>query len=168
MTTKTDMSLEEYIKLTTDYTESQYGGETPEPIDFIFKEAEVRKERMLSKKMTSGGYTDLTKSEVEKIENEIRTSNNIKVGKFSIKIKNYDKKKETVGMNIYEEKVYKTHFGSNPMPRKLSIPKDMRFEGCEWIKYFKNPILGGHQIPVAVAAEIVGYCQSLLVLEAFI
>ena len=167
MTTKPDMTLEEYIKLTSDYTESQYGGEVPEPFDPIFREAETRKERMIAKKLLSG-YTDLTKSEMEKIEDEVRTSTNIKVGKFSIRLKKYDKKNETIGMNIYEEKVFKSNFGSNPMPRKLSIPKDIRFEGCEWIKYFTNPILGGHNIPISVAVEIVGYCQSLLVLEAFI
>jgi len=167
MTTKPDITLEEYIKLTSDYTESQYGGEVPEPFDPIFREAETRKERMIAKKLLSG-YTDLTKSEMEKIEDEVRTSANIKVGKFSIRLKKYDKKNETIGMNIYEEKVFKSNFGSNPMPRKLSVPKDMRFEGCEWIKYFTNPILGGHNIPISTAAEIVRWVQGLVAFEAFI
>ena len=83
MTTKPDMTLEEYIKLTSDLTEGQYGAEPPEPFDPIFREAETRKERMIAKKLLSG-YTDLTKSEMEKIEDEVRTSANIKVGKFVV------------------------------------------------------------------------------------
>ena len=141
-----------------------------EVIDPIIMEAEKRKERMVNEKYSGRSYDDLIDASEEEIKEKIHTTGNIKIGQFLIKIKNYkkDTKTTTINMAIYEERLNETYFGKNTIAKRVNIVKDLRFETCDWLKYFINPITSGINIPIETAAEIVRWLQGVVKLGAFL
>lgn len=173
------MSLDDFLKLVEKFTDDQYGVHGAElsrddmypTVEDLAAEAAERKDRMARAKQHQGSsHVDLSTAPMATIKESVHTCGNIVVGVFIVKIKNYGvKNNETkVDLTIYEEVVNKTHFGSNKMPRKIDVSKDMRFSECPWLKYFKDPTKGGYEIPIQTAAEIVKWCQAVSRLAAFL
>lgn len=117
--------------------------------------------------------TDMPSSDIKK---QIFLYNNLKVGKFKIKINRYCAKPSQEGAQIninlavWEEK-NKT---PNGMPCRMDCAvnfiKDTRFIGCSWLKYFGNSgnNNSANNVPIDVAYDIVRWLQALRRLSAFI
>lgn len=173
-----DMSLEDYVKLVEQFADERYGtsitaensDQTIYGSDALMAEADERRSRMLRKReQADNAAWDCTEADMKTIKQKVHTVGNIKAGRFTVRIKNYrqDKSSTTANVDIYEEKVHRNSFGSNKMPCKVNVMKDMRFENRPWLSYFKNQI-GGTNIPIESVAQIVRWCQAVHRLGAFL
>lgn len=192
----TEINKEEFIKLLKQLTDEQYdvnvsmdeqddmailAQESPQH-DF-FKLAgtvdrKIFKTRSLSFKakeldikldneaFNNGGSIDLTNSTLQEIKASIKRSNRIRMGKFTIQLKSDTG--ATVNIQIFEDKDRYFNGHRKIIPEKVNIKKDDRFNNQEWIIYFKNPLLGGSNIPLDIAADIVKWVQVVYKYPAFL
>lgn len=156
------MNSKEYARLTKEYAEEQYGEYLYPYQDEVEKEAEERKERLLKEKVSSR-LLDLSKADLTTIKSELPTSRFIEIGKFNITVRKYYtiNTQSYINLDIYE------YVKENKIASKLNITKDVRFQDREWIKYFKNALMGGFQIPLETAVQIIRWLQVADKISAF-
>lgn len=111
------------------------------------------------------GPVDFTKSTMAEIKENIARAGRVKIGKFDIQLKHSEK---GIGIQIYENK--EKNFGGimKIMPEKINVLKDTRFSDKEWVRYFKNNMLGGVDIPIDTAADILKWIQVVFKFPAFL
>ncbi len=178
-----EMKKEDFLALVEKLTEGQYADE-PEPevswsgsihLDELEDLASLYrpkpsfrskpKLRALDKKfMGQAAEVDLTKATMVEIKEQIEDLRRVVIGRFNIQLKHSDK---GIDMQVYEIK--KKTFGGivKEMPEKVNFLKDSRFEGKDWIRFFKNN-MGGVSIPVDTAAEILKWIQVVFKYPAFL
>jgi hypothetical protein len=165
---ETNMSLEDYIALVKQYQEDGELNlsECNDIIKNAIDTAGNEKKEILLNRYHSDAIQDLTDVEIDKIIETMQTATNLKVGGFSIRVRNHTGK--TVDLILYEDKLMGSKFSATKKsPIKLNILKDVRFEDCEWLKYFKNGTQIGAKIPVETAIEIIRWCQAVTKIGAF-
>lgn len=173
---KREINMDEFLYLAKRYVEEQYhtdedvGEYLPDDLEGILSEAQERKERMERRSyQMQEAILNLSDADEEAIEHALASAKNFKVGDFVIKIKKYrvDQNKNIfLAMDIYEEKLKITHFGSNKMPERVNILKDCRFQDCTWIVHFKY--MANQDIPIKTGIQIIRWLQAVGRLPAYI
>ena len=134
-------------------------------------EAWTRKERAEMIKKNLDVFANLTDAKMPQIKEKLKVHNNIKVGKFTIKITNRRDDMDGYGffyLELYENIETRNSFGYRKMDQKVNISKDNRFSDRPWISYFKPFVSAKVVIPEETVAAIIRWLQVLTRTSAFI
>lgn len=169
-----NMSIEEFLKLIESASRDMYGSDDTihsntgyDDPHGLYAEAQIRKERMERKNLTSDKFAgDLTEAMMPAIKEGVKKGGNLRMGNFIIKVKDFKMGAdgyETATVDIHEER----KSGSMIIPQRVVVLKDNRFRDRPWLKYFEKNIAGGKNIPLKTAAEVVRWCQAINRIGAF-
>lgn len=157
---KDKIDYEEFLKLAEKLTEEQYDEEVGSNYQEVLDKHEWFPKPEQKTKAINVGVEDLTNTKYEDIAAKIKGQENIKIGKFLIKIKRYHgsaekyKNSETkLDITIMEEKE-KIH-------RKVQIAKDTRFTEVPWISHFNGSVRDGLGLPAEVVVDIIRWLQVM-------
>ena len=171
------ISKEDYLKLLEELSKEQdnpYDIETyPIPEDAWIPAESSAKEKM--KPPNNTGTVDLINYKKDKIQDALYKFTNIRVGKYLIRIHNYngypDKKGKGANLSLdieVWETAYTTPSGAPcKMDYNKNFHKDNRFRGKPWLHYFT---VGGWacDIPVETVVDVIKWLQTVQKLSAFL
>lgn len=151
------MNNEEFLRLVTHFFNQHYDEPEPE----IEEESHAIIQRMETAPRLAPNYSDkiidLTDTKGTKLTEKIQQSNNIKIGKFILKVqRKYDK----IDVSIYE------NFKSGRLS-KIDVLKDNRFKTTSWSKHF-NSFKIGKDVPAEQIVDIARWLQAVEKIGAFL
>ncbi len=164
---------QEYIELCQKLVDQQYNDAIDdydiEKMEWIPSEPEA-KEKML--KVNHSGMIDLTHVKSSKIKEEIFKCGNIKVGDFKIIINHYSGVPSQEGAKLCCNLRVMGHQSQtmNGMPCNMdsvvNLPKDSRFKGRPWLKYFNGSYASN--VPIDTVVDIIRWMQAIKKMTAFL